>query len=251
MTAVDDKIRKLMALANHPGTGAAEAATAAAMAAELALKYNLDLAAVQEATPEQRKTFKHGDYATSALPRDKAAHMLLARGVADLYGCKFLILTMHNSNKIKFVGQEHNIMLCNSWLQYLMTAMSKSTAAYLKTRMFSDNKEKYRADGQFRLMFAHEVRQRLAEKLEQMRRHGVSGSTGTAIMVVNWYDQERKEVQAWLDQNMGKLRQSNTRKKSIVDVHAATHGVMAGKQVSLSDQIANPHKPHHTAIGQS
>lgn len=50
-----------MALADHPGTSAEEASAAAGMAAELALKYNLDLdAAVAGGKDRQAGNFECG-----------------------------------------------------------------------------------------------------------------------------------------------------------------------------------------------
>jgi uncharacterized protein DUF2786 len=242
-----DKIRKLMALANDTGATAHEAAAAAAMAAELALKYNIDLDAATRAdtTKSTTKEFRKGEYCTSALPRDKQSHMIIAGAVAAMYGCEVLMQIRHNSNKVRFVGQPHNIALCNSWMQYLWKACARANVEYARTRTFAAKTERYKADLGFRLQFASQVSSRLKEKLATMQRGETS--SGTALMVVNWYTTERREVQDWMDRQQigGKL--TGVRRKAI-DVHATQAGYAAGKRVGLSDQVGANARPLQRSI---
>jgi hypothetical protein len=242
MSDVTEKIRKLMNLADQSrNSNANESAAAAAMAAELALKYNINLDAIgREGTKAETKQFKKGDWApTIALPRDKQTHLMLASGVAALYGCKFLIYVFHNSNRIAFIGQPHNVDLCNKWLEYLWKAMARSNTEYARTRTFDTKKERYTADCGFRLQFAAQVSSRLREKLEAMKAKGVADGGGTALMVVNWYEAERREVQEWMDKNLSMGKPTQIRGKKI-DTHAARAGYDAGNKVGLDDQIKGP-----------
>ena len=241
-SSIPEKIRKLMALA-MPGSGASpeEAASAAAMAAMLSAKYNIELASIKTSEAD-RKVFKQAEPITSALPRDKAAHMLLARAVADLYGCTFLINIAHNSNKIRFVGQPHNTALCDHWMTYLWDAGSRYAAQFLKNTSHTSQKERYKADGSFRLFYATEVSARLARKLAEMKRHGIDQtSTGTALVVSTWFETERREVRSWMEQNM-RLKTTKTRHKPL-DVSAAVAGTSAGRAVNISDHIGTRPAP--------
>jgi hypothetical protein len=238
-SSISEKIRKLMALAEqkqHNAADANEAASAAAMAAELAMKYNIELDSIEKDHAAAPKQFKKGDYATSALPRDKQAHMLMANGVADLYGCKWLIRVAHNSNSVVFIGQPHNVELCNSWITYLWKAMMRCNVEYARTRTFASKKERYAADLAFRLQFASQVYTRLKEKLASMKTQGVADGGGTALMVVNWYEQEKQEVAEWMQTHLSPGKPTSTRTKKL-DWRAAAAGYEAGKKVGLHDQI--------------
>ena len=235
MSDFSEKIRKLMAMADHPETNPHEAANAAAMAAELALKYNIDIDQIKVDAAPKRKSFTAGEHAIKVSARDRQAALLLCSGIAKLYGTCLLTSWRSPYNYIRFVGQEHNVLLSNTWAKYLWTACQRSTKEYCKTRLFFDNKERYRAEQTFYLQFSNEVYLRLCAKLEAMKQQGVS-STGTALVVVNWYEQERKEVQQWMNDNMS-LGKPTASKPKRLDADAARAGYAAGKRVGLDEQL--------------
>jgi hypothetical protein len=247
MDKISEKIRKLMALADHPGTSTEEASAAAGMAAELALKYNLDLdAAVAGGKDRQSKNFECRPNTIVVSPRDRQALSWLANPIGNLYGCQSVIMHPgYCKYSIAFIGQAHNIALCESWLKYLWNSCQRANKDYNKQREFGSAKEAYIAKATFRRHFANEVYNRLGEKLASMRR-GEAASTGTALMVVAWYDEEKKEVQAWMQANM-KTKQSRNHSRR-ADAGAAHAGQQAGKAASLSDQIGST-SPRHRQIG--
>jgi hypothetical protein len=235
MSSTADKIRKLMALANHEGTSPEEASAAAAMAAELALKYNIDLEAALAAGSAEAKVFGIGDIELWVPAQYRQVLIHFQAGIAALYGCKATISHIgHAKYGIKFVGQDHNVALCNSWLKYLWDSCAKSNATYNKTRSYASAAEGYRASVTFRLHFAAEVHGRLSEKLASMRRG--EASAGTALVVVAWYDAEKQEVAKWMDDNL-KMGKPTTSRAIKIDVRAAVAGNEAGKRTSLADQI--------------
>jgi nucleotide-binding universal stress UspA family protein len=247
---INDKIRKLMALADHPGTGPEESAAAAGMAAALALKYNIDLAAAHAAdqAEAQAKNFTRGDAAVTAPGGNRAALMHLASGVAALYGCRFVVWQDQTSKcGFSFVGQPHNVAMAGTWLKYLWEACKRADTAHRRGRVFAVKGDEYRASMSFRLYFSAEVNRRLADKLASMRRGDDTGGAGTALMVVNWFEQERKEVAAWMAENM-KLKAAKTAKKRALDSTAASAGHEQGKRASLNDQIGATTRPAQAQI---
>jgi hypothetical protein len=238
--ALNDKIRKLMALATHPGSNAQEAAAAAAMAAELALKYNIDLESVSQETTKQAKVFMRGNTAFKVSPRDRSAGFAIQHGIAKLYGVKPAYHYDGSQNHMWYIGQEHNVAVANSWSEYLWNACLKANVEYSRRRIYDSAKERYRADQTFRLTFSREVCSRLEEKQQRMKDTGVS-STGTALVVVNWYEAERKEIQAWVDNTM-KMKTTTSKAKRI-DSGAALAGHEAGRRVGLHDQLAGRAQP--------
>ena len=237
-----DKIRKLMTLANHPGTGAAEAANAAAMAAQLALKHNIDMGKIRETeqSPDD-KVFEHGAVAITIFGGDRQAVLYMASGLAALYGCSVLV-TPHrkpsNQSDIRFVGQPHNIALCGIWLDYLWKACVKSNSADPEVKGIK-GKPRYKADRSFRLYFGSAVGARLYEKLAAMQAQGIKDaeSTSTALVVSNWYAQEQREVKAWMAQKMGNLGPVGQSSNRDLDVGAGMAGHAAGRKVGLDNQI--------------
>jgi hypothetical protein len=240
-SSMNEKIRKLMALADSSGATPAEAANAAAMAAELALKYNIDIAEACKSEQPKPKEFTFGEYAIKTNPRDRKAGIHLAHGVAELYAVKPLISALkgRTEHHFMFVGQAHNVELASSWLKYLWNSMLRSNKEYNKSKI---GRATYGSDGSFRLMFAYAVETRLHDKYAAIQQQGVS-ETGTALVVVNWYEQERKAVQEWIDQTLGENKRELRSRASNLDGHAANAGYKAGKQVGLDDQLAGRSSP--------
>lgn len=238
MSTMNEKIRKLMALATHAGTSPEEASAAAAMAAELALKYNIDLEATQAASAPQAKVFEEGEIELWITAQYRQCLINLSAGIADLYGCKTVIHSVnHAKYGIKFIGQPHNVALCNSWLKYLWDSCQRANVSYNKTRSYDSAAASYRAAVTFRLHFSSEVYRRLRDKLEAMRRGDAPG-TGTALVVVNWYEAEKKEVAQWMADNMKLGKMAKTRGIRI-DGAAAVAGHQAGQRASLADQVGS------------
>ncbi len=102
-----DKIAKLLELANHPGTGEAEASNAAAMAQKLLQKYNLTLAEIAAATGQQAAPI-----VMATVPWYKgrtAGANRLALAVGRGYFCTVLV----NRSQAHFAGREHDVAIAS------------------------------------------------------------------------------------------------------------------------------------------
>ena len=244
-----EKIRKLLALANDSGATPEEAANAAAMAATLALKYSIDMSALNERQRiEANYQFTASHVKCSA--RDRHACLILTSAVAALYSCQNFTTWRRPFNYMSFAGQPHNIEMADSWLQYLWRSAERGAREYMRTRLYETASARYKADGSFRMMFCVEVAQRLAEKLQAMRQQGVQdekGSTSTALVVVNRLDAEKRAVQEWVKQNMSVGKGAASKKKQL-DNHAAHAGAAAGRAVGLEDQIAGTKPPQREMV---
>lgn len=246
--AISSKIRKLMALANNAGATAAEAAAAAAMAAELAVKFNLDLEEAAKTQPQRNKKMIKKMTEVWCSPRDRKAVLSLGYGVAQLYACVNLITWVPPRNWFSFVGQEHNAELAELWLRYLWEACQRLNKEYNRSRGAHGLSAKAQSvsDQAFRLQFASVVCNRLIEKRKQMAQTGVQQSNGTALMVVNWYDAEMKEVNAFLNSYIP-TKKAKTRTQ-VRDHNAGRAGAQAGERVSLDTQIGASKQPNHKQL---
>lgn len=240
----EDKIRKLMAVANSPGANANEAASAAAMAAEMALAHSIDIGLIREVEGETpAKVFQEGPRVMGISAGDRSALLAMAGPVASLYGCSVLIhslMYMRNPAHVAdifFVGQPHNVELSGTWIKYLWASCERSNK---EAPEFRGIKRTYKMDRSFRLAFGNAVSQRLYEKLAAMKSQGIKteASTSTALVVSNWFETERREVAKWMAANMrlGKVSKMNKRD---LDYDAMLAGREAGKRVGLNDQIGN------------
>ena len=236
-TSMSSKIAKLLALAEHPNTSPTEAANAAAMAAELALKYNIDTDSVRQS--EIPKQFVKDLSQWHSRSRDIDAVSLMGGWVAKMFGCKLLIHAFKGDAFYSFSGQPHNVALSHSWLHYLWQSCLKANTEFAKGRAYGDARIRQQARDNFRLHFSAAVATRLIQRLDQMRSQGVSGST--ALVVQNWFDQEHREVSVWVEQNNDKIVEHKPREiKQLLDAALAGHA--AGNRVGLQDQVSGNKK---------
>ena len=237
-----DKIRKLLAVANDAAATPGEAANAAAMAASLALQHNIDMGKIheRESSPETKAFARtHKGMAVSA--QHRKGLLWMASGVANLYGCSIILTTFRNpahAADIYFVGQPHNADLCLTWLDYLANAAQRANREAPELKGLS-GADRYRADRDFRESFGSAVRNRLDEKLQAMKSEGIKGesSSSTALVVSNWFETEKREVQEWMASTMKLGKATSTRSTKNRDYSAATAGYQAGKKVGLHDQL--------------
>ena len=230
-----DKIRKLLAMAEHPNTNPAEAANAAAMAAALAAKHNIDLDAARGAG--QSKTFIDAPpfAAVKWRRRDDTGVVIMTTWVARLFGCTTVIHYNGDERWCAFKGQEHNIALAQSWFKYLWDSCKRANTEHAKSESHATFAERESARATFRMHFCVAVSNRLKQKYEAMRTTGVSGST--ALVVAAWFDTERREVEAWLKDKHPDMQDFTPKMPTVKDERAARAGDAAGNRVSLADQI--------------
>ena len=234
MSGMDSKIAKLLAMAEHPNSNPEEAANAAAMAAALAAKYNIDLDSVRRV--EDTKTFRQDRSGWHTRYRDAEAVSLMGSWVGRVFGCKLIIHTFRRSQSwYSFTGQPHNTQLAHSWLEYLWTSCKRANTEHARLSNYGDKDIRQQARDNFRIHYAAAVARRLKQRFDAMQTDGVSGST--ALVVAAWFDQERKEVELWMEQNGEAAPPLKPRDVKLM-LDAALAGKRAGEKVGLHDQIA-------------
>ena len=250
MSKMFSRIQKLMRLAADPAATPEEAATAAAMAAELSIRYNIDLADVTN-DEHAEKHFEQGtaNPKLKVYGRDRKAFTFLTSAISKLYGCQDFVRTRKDKSfaQFVFIGQKHNIEMAETWTDYLWQSCLRANRQFNKTderRKHMNAAEKYKADGNFRYHFAWIVYGRLKAKFEELNQQGAKDSEGTstALAVSTWYEQERKELTAWIAQHMN-LRKARATRSMKIDVLAANAGREAGQRVSLDAQITAKSRP--------
>ena len=238
MTDIADKLRKLLELAEHPNTNANEAANAAALAAKLSIMHNIELDSVR--LKSQNKEFVSVLSTWHYSPRDAAGVIVMSQWVAQLFGCKILLAGSSSRRYIWFYGQKHNVDMCNSWSKYLIDSCARANREHARDAKRATFAEREDARSAFRYAFNVAVATRLREKLEAMKKEGVQegSSSGTALVVSNWFEQERKEVQEFIDNNVQISNKTVSTRSVAIEGRAIAAGREAGNKVSLHDQVS-------------
>lgn len=228
-----DKLKKLLALAEHPNTNPHEAAAAAALAAELAAQHSIDL----EALRVRGKEFGSAPVVQYS-SRDEMAIGVMGAAVGKLYGCYG---TLHRSagaarGMFSYSGQPHNVAMAGTWLRYLWESCKRANREFA-VRSGNDRKKREIARRSFRWAFCDIVAKRLIEKLNELNaREMTASSDGRSIVVGSWLEQERQEIVLWLkEQGMG--LEDLKPQKVTMSRNAMEAGHHAGQEVSLQEQI--------------
>ena len=238
MTDHNDQMREieaLLRLAAKAGTQE-EAASAAAKAAELGVRYGIDLAAMGTA---ESRAFNSVESEERLSASDQKWVGIIAHAVANLNACRgaFYAATRTQTH-IRFTGRMGNAMNAKMQLEYLTQTVNRLNHEAVSGKGF-EKRELSAHRRAFRLGAASALMIILREKYEAMRKQGIDQSaTGTALVVASYFDQE----QAALDQHLGsekaKLITVQTDK---TDRAAFMAGALAAKKINLNAQIAGAH----------
>jgi hypothetical protein len=242
---IKGKIAKLMALAADQGATPDEAASAAAMAASLAARYNIELSSVGK--PGEKK-FVTQKGSTTFRRRDATAFGMMSSWVGSMFGCSPMFYYRGDTMTSAFSGQEHNIDLCHSWMDYLWGVCLKRNTDHARKADYGSSAVRQQARDSFRMAFAVAVSRRLKTKLDELRAQKFETSAGTSLVVGTWFDQERQELAVWMEENQGDLKPMKAKEVKVLhDAYRA--GFKSGDEVGLQDQVAGPGKVRAALTG--
>lgn len=233
----DDVMRKveaLLRLSLKAGTPE-EAATAAAKASELALKYGIDLNKVN--TSGKAKIEKEFAKATAA-----DYHQWLASAVARLNAC----VPLMSGNTFIFNGRHANAITARLQFEYLVEAMGRLNREAVKAQSFGYNT---RARKEFRDSFKFGCSQALCyilrKRYDELRSQGMSDRQENALVVANYFDQEDHAIRDAL--NLGNPRQARERKTELrINPAAYMQGAAAATSINLGAQVATTERKQLT-----
>jgi hypothetical protein len=228
-----DKIKKLLAMAHHPNSDPNEAAVAAAMAARLALQHNIDIDSLTEKAP---KEFVRDALDIDFPRRDDQARIWLMTAVAEMFGVKPYNVNYGATRRVLYVGQKHNTELAKSWTAYLWESCKRANTEHARRACYGSREAREEARSAFRFGFCLAVAKRIGQSVQEMKTQGVPESGSTALVVSAWFEQERREVEAWVKTNINASKGSTgTRVRGTQEARDA--GLVAGAKVSLNKQL--------------
>lgn len=168
MSAIHDKIRKLLAL----GEGKAnenEAAQAMKLASDLMMKHGIERS---ELTQTQKAVIVESDYIDF---RDKW-HLRVGNAVASLMGCKMVYRNRHK--QLRFVGRKDNCEATELVYSYILLQIEQ----FYREALPSGMTQKDRAN--FRKSFKYAAAVRVAKRCwDIVNDQGLSATGSTALVV--------------------------------------------------------------------
>lgn len=228
MSAIHEKIKKLLALAERGGTEA-EAQAAMTAAHALLAKHNLTMSEVQafgEEKPEDIIT----DASTPAPLRNQYWRDTIYCAIADLFFCNAFMRKRKHSRCYVVYGRPSNIQAVHYVAQSLIRTgetLATQEAKAAAMRMADDGVElNLRAwASSFRIGYAQRIRQRVKDEIAKAKRGEVKDETGKALILSPLYNREATAIAAVMQQHGIKLGRS----RSSVTVRSSS-GFQAGQE---------------------
>ena len=216
---VQKRIQKLLALAGSDNEN--EAASAAAQAHKLALKYNLSISQFQTEDQNGDDLIQTVFYESGRLASWKGQ---LAFGVAKLFSCSVYIKKGNRYSGLTLVGTEADVSLSRVTIEYLFEVVDRLTKAnaYGQGSAVSNG---YRYGLVARLL----VRLREQAKANEAELEN-EGSEGVTALVLR---KDQKVADFLSNMNLKKAKQSKAR----LDARAYDKGVKDADRVNLNRQM--------------
>src|SRR5262245_49181992 len=191
MSAIHEKIKKLLALAERGGTEA-EAQAAMAAAHALLAKHNLTMSEVHafgEEKPEDLIT----DASTPAPLRNQYWRDTIYCAIADLFFCNAFMRQRKHIRCYVVYGRPSNIQAVHDVAPALIrtgatlaTQEAKAAAQRMAQEGVALNVRAWASS--FRIGYAQRIRQRVKEDIAKAKRGEVTDETGTALMLAPLYN---------------------------------------------------------------
>jgi hypothetical protein len=234
MNNPEDIIRKLLALA--AGGTEHEASLAAEKASLLALKYNIDLLALQE---------KPSDYQDGMFSQDIRSEQWVSNiiaGVAKLNAVKHYRANQRDGSvKYRLIGRPHNIAITQDIAHYLINEVKRLNRVSVQSK--SCNKEERSAYRKaFRLSASQRLYARLIELFDSLNKKDQPIPTlgCTALVVANYFQQETDNIAEFMKSTDLNLVPKKSRGISIKSSEGWNDGKDAGNKISLNTQVKGP-----------
>jgi hypothetical protein len=217
MSAISEKIRKTLALANDSGATEQERETALRMAHAMLAKHNLTLAEVEHAGEERRGVNTVTMYGPPWA-------RIVAMGIAKLCFCEYVTQPGRGSTVHYFIGLESNSTTAAELSRFVIESIRRESLRYGRgSRSFASGA-------------GHRVHRRCEEIITAAKRQEPA-TPGTALVLANVYASEHTKNRAIIAAKWsGRLRNGSNRSR-ISDAGAYDAGRAYGDRVSLNRQM--------------
>jgi hypothetical protein len=227
-----NRIKKMLALANDLAASEGERDNALRMAYNLMAKHNLDIATVEahgKKSEEPRIKFDSDGWSWTWAKQTRNI-------VADLFFCKYFFGQKINGTQCHhhFVGRESNAMTAAVMSDWIVDSILKEGRAIYKQNTAPGTRA-----------FAIGAMHKLYERVEQIKRERAAEmereSTGTALVLQDYYKGERSANEQWIAEHIGGLKHHAAR-HSKVNADAYAQGQEFGAKINLNTQVSHERK---------
>jgi hypothetical protein len=227
-----EKIKKLMALSERGGTEA-EALNAMDKVHLLLAKHNLSMSDLKQNIPV---TYEEISNQASRDSWERPIYL----GVAQLYFGKYFRNITENGSFHVVVAREGNSAIIHHIAQYLIhTAKFLSFESSLQHPLEPKRSHRF----SFQQGFAIRIHQRCMEQMANARTHGLDATTGSALVIANHYDQEKKAIDEYLEKQNIQLCKAPQSRVSLRSINGFNAGMSAGDKADLGKRtLALTHK---------
>lgn len=226
ITSIIEKIQALLNKTTDNGCTEEEAASAAAMAQKLLDKYNLDMAAVNNAAQEQDPLADYGfiqfQYSKDGYNRHWEATLLFT--LAPRFHCRGLYSGGPNTGCSYIIGKPHNVEVLVYMYNSLRTQLRILADSMMKTRV-----DRSISTYAWKRSFINGACWTIGERLDAQRR---SAEAAVTALVVRTSDELNKAQEVIF----GKVNPAKMMKQLASD-EAFRKGLKAGHEVSLNDAL--------------
>jgi hypothetical protein len=226
MSAIHDRIRKLLALANDKGASEAEAETAMSMASALMLRHG-----IEQRDVGPKPTVAEG----KRLEADRRYHEYVANAASVMCGTRFV--TWNKADVIAFVGRLDNIAASEDLFAFLCDQVERLYKLNLPRGLSKAARAEFRQT--FKEACAMRIWQRAHWIIDDLKKNEQSAqkATGsTALVVANHYDTLQSEIKGYFESRENiTMRQKPLRTRH---GNGTIAGQRAGDTVDLNKKIS-------------
>lgn len=222
MTAIQDKIRKLLALAQGQANEH-ESARALELASRLMMQHGIDAASLDKPTIGESGWID---------VTDSRWIMPIAEGIGKLYGVMAVGRGKHSGwNHFRFIGREDNREAAYETMSFVILQVEQAYKIALPKGLAQRERAQFRRD--FKLSAAIRIQRRchdiVATQIDEKR------ETGTALLVLD----HRKQLQIELEDYRKQQGVKTTKSRAIAIKHADAWslGRAAGQHVDLNVKV--------------
>lgn len=238
MEAIENKIRKLLALGERGGTEA-EAEAAMNAAHRLLAEYNLDMDSIKASSGEKEEEIITDESTPSDL-RNTAWKDSIYTKISKLYFCEVFFRTKRSVGERFYcvMGKPSNIAVVKYIAQYLIntcdelsTTEGRTAAQEMANEGVTLNLRAWR--GSFKIGFSQRIAHRVNEQIAKAKAGDIKTSDGRTLMILPLYEKEAKAIELYSAKAHGKFG-AYKRTMSI----RSSSGYQAGEKAATNVNIA-------------
>lgn len=223
-TGINDKIKKLLAMAEHEGSNENEAQKAMELASMLMMRHGIDRAALMTPAAIIEGTM---------LPVNYDWYRSAAHAASLLYGVTSLWYK-GVTEQFRFVGRTDNVHVAEETFAFLVLQIERLYKQALPAGLSKAERAKWRKS--FKLVCAQRVHSRCYAIAQNPKTDDLTATQtgGTALAIINHRKELEEETSDYLGTKYPGMKSVKKRAQTVSHIGAAIAGQEAGNRVDLN-----------------